>query len=547
MTPPSVTHLDEAREVIARLCAQIDLRQSRIESMTAAAEASHKTILDQKSQIAWLLRQLYGRRSEAFKRSDEPGLFDHLIHAEVEDADKPEAAEPSEEPEHEDRSKKAAVRGRRKPLADGLPRVDRIYDLPEEEKAGMKRIGEEVSEQLGYEPGRLYVIRHVRYVYARIEECLDGSCANVVTAPRPEEGLSKCLAAPSLLSYVGNSKYGNHLPLHRLEGMIWRSSGIRISRSSMCRWMQDVAELCRLLLRLMRQEILQSHVIQADETPVTQLDGSKRMPGGKRGSRKAYFWSYLGDDEHPYVIYDYQPNRSRAGPNAWFSNPAPGSSGNLDDGLGEPAYHGLLQCDAYTGYGDLFDPEKPWRMTHVACWAHARRKFYDLRTQFPGPCHHVLGQLQLLYAVEREARDLEDDQRLAMRQDRSRPIVKALLDWCRAQASDLLPKSMLGEAVGYVLNQTKALSRYLDDGRLAIDNNACERSLRGIAIGRKNWLFTGSEAGGRAAATMFSLISSAKRNQIDPHAYLTDLITRLPATSTGNLTQFLPDHWKRNR
>jgi hypothetical protein len=256
--------------------------------------------------------------------------------------------------------------------------------------------------------------------------------------------------------------------------------------------------------------------------------------------KTCYFWSYIGDDEHPYILYDYQLSRSSAAPNRWFT-----------DGRGQPAYHGYLQCDAYAGYNDLFDQQQSWRMTHVGCWAHARRKFHDARLQSPGLCHHALAQIQSLYQIERDAdpRPRGDGKhdaaaRQTLRENCARPIIDALVAWCETQQRQALPKSGLGEALTYTLNQITSLRRYLDDGQLAIDNNQCERSIRPIAIGRKNWLFTGSPAGGKAAAAMFSLISSAKRHDVEPLAYLTDLFTRLPATPLSQLTQFLPDHWQ---
>jgi hypothetical protein len=287
------------------------------------------------------------------------------------------------------------------------------------------------------------------------------------------------------------SKFADHMPLHRLENMLARH-GVHIARSSMCRWMQDLAAMVQPLLVLMKSIMLESHHICGDETPVKEQE-----PGSGRGKTKtSYFYCYLGDEDHPYTLYDYRGHRARAGPNAWFS-----------DEQGKPIYHGLLQCDVYTGYHELFDSHKPWRMTQVGCWAHARRKFYDVRDQFPGPCHHVLGQIRQLYAVERDAKEQELDaqQRQALRDQKSRPIVEALFTWAEDKQHDVLPKSGLGEAITYLLNQAEALKRYLDDGRLEIDNTACERSLRGIAIGRKN-----SYDLCQPATTNYSALSSSK-------------------------------------
>ena len=510
MTPPQVNSLDEAQQVIAELT---------------------QTVAQLQSQVAWLKRILNGAKSERMRddgdQSDAPGLFEHLGQGE---AQAPEPEPPQKQTvTYEREVDPARRRGKRNPIPDDLPREERIYDLPESEKAGMKRIGEEVSEQLAIDPGRMYVIRHIRYKYARVEECLDGSEPNVVVAERPVEGLPRCIAAPSLLAFISVSRFADHLPYYRQEG-IGQRSGVNLARSSMCRWNIGLGAMCHPLLEMMKQRVLQSHFMQCDETPVRQQMGAG-LPGPRGPTKQCYFYSYIGDEDHPYTLYDYQLSRSRAGPNGWFT-----------DEQGKPNYHGPLVCDAYTGYAALFDPEQSWQMIHVGCWAHARRKFYDARLQSPGPCHYVLGRIRTLYAIERQAQEqeLSHEERQVLRDQRSRPIVEELLAWCTEQHNQVLPRSGLGEAVTYMLGQAQSLQRYLDDGRLPIDNNACERSLRGIAIGRKNWLFTGSEAGGRAAAAMFSLIASARRHNLDPLAYLTDVFTRLSAP-LSQLEHFLPD------
>ena len=500
-----------------------------IEELRATNQQLTETVTKQQSQIAWLTRQMFGRKSERVADSGEAGLFDDQP---VPDDDaaaaadgEPDAAAQTETVTYQ---REAPKRGKRQPIPDDVPRVDRVHDLPAEEKAGLKRIGQQVSEQLEMEPGKLYVVRHIRYTYAREEEDLAPvpEHPNVITAAKPTEGLPRCLAGPTLLAMIVVSKFADHVPLHRLEGMLGRH-GLRIARSSMCRWVQDLAAMCQPLLALMKSRVLESHVIQGDETPV------KQQERGRGETKTCYFYSYVGDADHPYILYDYRGHRSRAGPNAWFS-----------DEQGNSRYAGHLQCDAYTGYHELFDPNEPWRMTQVGCWAHARRRFYDVRGQFPGPCHHVLGQIRQLYDVEREAQGMEPAERRALRDRKSRPIVEALLRWAEAQQGQVLPKSGLGEAITYLLNQADALRRYLDDGRLEIDNNACERSLRGIAVGRNNWLFTGSQAGGEAAAAMFSLIASAKRHGLNPWRYLSDVFRRLPATPVNQIDQFLPDRWQ---
>ena len=513
MSRPRPTTLDEAHQVIDTLT---------------------ETVTDLQAQVAWLSRQLFGSKSERVIDDGEAGLFSHLDGSEG-DGDPNDRTSPDESPTSTVMCERSTStrRGKRRPIPDDLPRIERVHDLPDDEKADMKCIGREVSEELEHEPGKVYVIRHIRYTYARKEPSVEPTPdkPNVITAPKPVEGLPGCIAGPSLLAQIMVSKFADHLPLHRLE-RIWRRHGIEIARSSMCRWAQQLDTTCTPLMRLMKDHVLASYVILADETPVNQQRGKGKGKTGAK-TKKCYFYCYVGDADHPYTLFDYQTSRSRAGPNGWFT-----------DDHGEPIYHGHLQCDAYTGYDELFDPALPWRMTHAGCWAHVRRKYYDVRVQFPGPCHHVLGQIKLLYAVEREAKALDAEQRQALRDEKSRPIVTSLLEWCEDQHKHVLPRSGLGEAITYTLNQAESLERYLDDGQLAIDNNMCERSLRGIAIGRRNWLFTGSEAGGRAAATMFSLIASALRHDLEPWAYLTDVFRRLPATPVSQLDQFLPDRWQ---
>ncbi len=208
-----------------------------------------------------------------------------------------------------------------------------------------------------------------------------------------------------------------------------------------------------------------------------------------------------------------------------------------------------MLCDAYAGYdasGGLLDPQGPWRMIHIGCWAHTRRKFHDARRSAPGPACHALGLIGQLYDVEAAIRDASHTQRREVRQAQAKPKVDAFFGWCADQQPRTLPRSAIGEALTYALNQEASLRRYLDAGHRPIDNNATERSLRGLAIGRKNWLFTGSEAGGHAAAALFSLIGSACLHHLEPLAYLHDLIRRLPATPTSQLAPFLPDRWAAN-
>ncbi len=506
MTPPTPTTLEEAQSIIHTLCATIDQMSQDVVKL--------------QGQVAWLTRQMFGRKSERLPDPKQGHLFEPL---EEEAGD--EAKPKTETVQYE---RRVPERGKRKPIPDHLPRRDKVYDLPEDQKANLKRIGEEISEELEYEAASIYVIRHIRYKYGPADEMtLDasGESIGVVVAQKPPSAIEKGLAGPGLLAQVMVSKFSDHLPLYRLE-RIFKRHGVDLARSSMCRWVQGLGTLCTPLLALMKDQILGSHVIQTDDTPVKQQSGEV----GRGKMKICRFWSYVGDGAHPYVVYAYTGDRSRAGPENWFRNTQ-----------GEPNFGGYLQCDAYVGYDRLFVP--PWGMTHVGCWAHARRKFFDARLSFPGPCHHAMALIGRLYKLERRHKDLAPDALTQVRQLEARPIVEEFWQWCETARRDALPKSNLGKAIQYALNLREPLGRYLDDGRLGIDNNGCERSIRGIAIGRRNWLFTGSEAGGHAAAAMFSLIGSARLNDVEPFVYLRDIFTRMPATPISQIDQFLPDRW----
>ena len=236
-----------------------------------------------------------------------------------------------------------------------------------------------------YEAASIYVIRHIRYKYGPADESMldeSGESLGVVVAPKPASPIEKGIAGPGLLAQVVVSKYSDHLPLYRLE-RIFKRHGVNLARSSMCRWVQDLGTLCMPLLALMKDQILGSHVIQSDDTPVKQQSGDV----GRGKMKTCRFWSYVGDAAHPYVVYTYTADRSRAGPGNWFRNTQ-----------GQPNFGGHLQSDAYVGYDRQFEPA--WGMTHVGCWAHARRKFYDARLSFPGPCHHAMALIGRLYKLE---------------------------------------------------------------------------------------------------------------------------------------------------
>jgi hypothetical protein len=304
--------------------------------------------------------------------------------------------------------------------------------------------------------------------------------------------------------------------LYRLE-RIYARHGVTIARSTMCAWLQAAAELVRPLERLLITRVRQSRVIHTDDT---------RVPVQASGKcRSGRIWTYLGDDANPYTVYDYTPDRTRAGPSAWLSG-----------------YQGYLQADAYGGYDGIYAGGD---VTEVACWAHARRKFFDAKDSDPERSAQMLSMVQRLYAIESKARALDEEGCLALRQQQSLPILTQVKSWLDAECQAVLPRSPMALAIQYVLNQWDALNAYATSGFLNIDNNAAERALKPVAIGRKNWLFAGNDRGGRTAATLWSLIGSAMRHDLDPQRYLTSVLAKIATTPISELDQFLPDVWAR--
>jgi len=466
------------------------------------------------------LRRLYGRSSEKIN-PQQLLLFGRAMQPPEQAAQEIEAlAEDQDVAACNQASPKRRGHGRR-PLPADLPRHRLEHPMAPEElicpscDKPRVRIGEVVSEQLDYTPASLFVIQHVQPKFA-CPQCEDGG---VATAEKPTEGqvIDKGLAGPGLVAHVVTSKYADHQPLYRLEGMLARH-GVEIARSTMCGWMKAAADLLTPLVMLMALRVRQSKVVHTDDTPVpVQAPGNGKTKTGR-------MWVYLGDYHHPYTVFDYTPSRSRDGPVAWLKD-----------------FEGYLQADAYSGYDCIYATGK---VMEIACWAHARRKFYDARTSDAARAHHVLAMIRLLYDAERDAKELDADARLTLRQERSRPLLDQLHTWLLNKRDAVLPKSPIGGAIGYALNHYEALRRYITNGDLAIDNNTAERAIRPLVVGRKNYLFFGSDTGGRTAAILYSLTATAKRHSLDPFVYLRDVLATIAATPISQLDQFLPDRWR---
>jgi transposase len=422
----------------------------------------------------------------------------------------------------------------RQPLPDHLPRERVVYDLAEADRpcpcCGVPRvcIGEQVSEQLDYRPASYFVIQHVRKTFA-CRFCEGSSERRFTTAgPAVVGPIPKGLPGPGLLAHLLTCKYADHLPLHRLEGIVARS-GVRLSRSTLCDWMASAAALLGPLVALMRARLLLSRVIHSDDTSVPFLER------GRDKARDGHLWVYIGDREHPYVVFDFTPHYRRDGPEQFLKG-----------------YAGYLQADALAQYEGLF---ATGMVVHVACNAHARRRFVNAQASAPDEAEEALQYFRKLYKVEREVADRfaadDDAGRQQYRSAQTAAVRDEFHAWLLAQRERALPKSPLGEAVGYALSNREALMRYTEQGYLSIDNNLSERALRQVVVGRSNWQFCGSAEGGRTAAALYSVVGTCKHLGIDPFAYLREALPGLFAlgwqSQSGELLEWLPDRWLLRR
>jgi transposase len=495
----------EAERQVAELNRVLDETAASHEEL----QQEHAATLD---ELAWYKRWTFGRRRERFTEGEGQGhLFEldsPVTGDEEESAEQPEAA--TEVQSHRRRKK-------RKIDWDKLPQVRHEHDLKPEEKScsccgrEMDRLGEDLTRELEYQPPKLVAHIHVRSKYA-CRYCKDG----VSAAPLPPRPIPGGIAGPGLITEVYVSKFGDHLPLYRLEDILTRY-GVYFSRSTLCDWMKAVAYLLRPLYDLQRELALQSAVMWTDDTHITVL-------GGEEGSFKGYFWTYIGDAQHPYSVYDFTNNRSREGPAKFLKS-----------------YSGYLHADAYTGYDAMFS-DVGSKIVEVACWSHTRSKFFDAARSSPRPSHQVLEWIRQLYDLEDQAHDLSADARRTLRAREAIPVLDKIETYLNTLAPSALPKSTLGKAVTYARNQWEALRRYTEDGRLTIDNNVSERTLRHQTVGRKNYLFLGSEAAGPRAAVLYTILAGAKRHRIEPWAYVHDLLVRLHAEDL-RLEEMLPDRW----
>jgi transposase len=563
--------------------------------LLASLHDRDRNIEGMQHRIHLLLRRLYGPRGERF----DPNQL--LLFVEMAAGQDTAQEAPTEPPTPSEPQRRCRPHGRRR-LPENLPREPRHHELSEAERlcpnCGKVRIdiGTDRSEQLDYRPASLFVVEHFVHKYvcpccsrrpvpaqeqpaeqdqesepvplpepdlqptslsaprpaprptdaepdwlfpspppADSSERLQPQAqprqplapgAVVIAAPKPAMPIAKGLPGPGLLAHLIVSKCVDHLPLHRME-RIYQRQGLFLHRSTLCDWMAACANLLRPLYDLMVSVVMQSRSLHTDDTTakmqelVTHLLSTARM------------WVYLGDAAHPYNVFDFTLNRKRDGPQQFLAN-----------------YQGYLHADAFSGYDGLYLPDPRTaaaRIIEVACNAHARRKFYEARGSDALRSHQALAYYRQLYELERQAKDFSDEQRLQMRQELSWPILEQFHQWLLAQRPEVLPKSPMGEAIGYALNNWEALRRYTEAGFLAIDNNVAEREMKKIAIGRKNWLTVGSPRGGQTAAVLFSFTSTCQRLGVEPWSYLRDVLGRLPGCPAERLAELLPDAWAQSQ
>lgn len=477
-----------------------------------------------------LKRMQFGRRSE--KLSTEIEQLTLKLEELEADAAKPadavaeesaEAAsnEPTESAEaapDKTASEQTSQARQRRQLPPHLPRKTKTVApkdsaCPDCGKA-MRKLGEDVSEWLEYIPARFEVVRVVR------PKLSCPCCARIVQEPTPSRPIERGLAGPGLLAHVLVSKFADHLPLYR-QSEIYAREGVELDRSTLADWVGASSRLLAPLVVALGRYVTTAEKLHADDTPVPVL-----APGHGR-TRQGRLWSYVRDDRPsgsespPAVWFAYSPNRNGEHPEAHLAG-----------------FRGILQADGYAGFNRLYEDG---RITEAACWAHARRKFYDIHQAHRSViAKEALERIGALYTIEEEIRGRSPDERLAVRQARAKPLLDALRRWLEQERDKLPRKSETVKAIQYTLGRWPSLARYAEDGRIEIDNNAAERALRAVAIGRKNYLFAGSDSGGERAAAIYSLIGTAKLNGIDPQAYLREVLAKIADHPINRIDELLP-------
>ena len=477
------------------------LSQARQQLTANQSQVSQlQSYIDQLEQALILARQQRFGSSSEKSRVDQLGLFNEA----EELTDQPESSDGRVDEPDEFIKVPAHTRKKRgrKPLPEFLPRVEVIHDVAGDEKVcaihgqALTPIGDKVSEQLDIVPAKVQVLRHIRKQYTC--PCCEG---NVVTATKPKQPIEKSVASAGTLAAICVHKYADGLPLYRQATMFERA-GIEIDRSTLANWMIRCGELVQPLVNLLRDELLSESVIHMDESPLQVLNEA-----GKPAQSKSYMWVQAStwSSDRPVVLFDYSPSRGATVPRQLLEG-----------------YEGALMVDGYDGYDGVCRGSS---LLRLGCWAHARRKFVDAakvqgKSKKSTKADFGLKLINKLYSIERQAKDLQADQLKLFREEKAVPVLDKLHQWLMQTVPTVPPKMALGRALSYLHNQWPRLIRYLDDSQYPIDNNRVENAIRPFAVGRKNWLFSTSVAGAKASANLYSIIESAKANQVEPYGYL---------------------------
>lgn len=518
--------LSQANELIAQkdfLILEITAQKdAQIGELSRKLESTRRQLTTLQYQMEQMLRRLYGRKSEQLNPNQM--MLDSIILESLEQNTQQTPPEAEVQMISEVvKTRKASQHHGRVPIPEHLERVEILLDIPEEQKVcpetgePLKVIAVEVSEKLEYRPGTLIVNVYKRPQYA-VPQRAD-SFGGVIAAPMPDHPIAKCKADVGLLSYLIVSKFADHLPLYRQDG-IFEREGVTIPRATQSSWLMQVYQSTYRLEEVFRRAVLEGNIVFTDDAPVPlQVKGDGKL-------KKARLWVCVrGGPGPPLTTYDFSIDRSKKRPLDFFKD-----------------YQGYIHADAYSGYDELFKKEG---IIEVGCWAHARRKFDEAATSRPKEATDVLARIARLYhEVETPCADMEPGQRRRFRQEHAAPLLAGIFEKLEVLRPQTTPSEPLRKAIDYTLNQRKALCRYLEDGWLRPDNNLAENAMRPVALGRKNWLFVGSERGGRAAALFMSLVRSCKDCGINPWEYFDDMLRRIMSHPVTRLRELLPDQWK---
>lgn len=499
-----VKNLMDSNATLVSEIDDLEQHNTALEQSNVALEVQNQKL---KLEVAHLRRLRFGAKTEAFS-ADQKSLFEEDIAQDI------AAVEALIEEAIPAKSRKPPERAGRQSLPEHLLRIEVRHELGADTcpdcQSTLTPIGEDVTEQLDYEPGNFVVRRHIR------PKCACRNCQTVIAAPVAPAIIDGGMAAPGLLSWVVTSKYLDHLPLYRIEQMAARQ-GVMLSRSTMSEWIGRIGVALQPLVDRLHEHLKDRSSLHADETPVRQLDP------GKGQTKRAYFWAYRTNDLDtglPVVVFEYQTSRSGKHAQSFLKD-----------------WQGHLCVDDYSGYKALFAGD----VTEVACWAHARRKFFDLYAAGGHPvAAEAMERIGRLYDIERTAKDLTEEERRVLRQQEAKPELQSFHGWLTQIRLGTVNGSGLAKACDYVLRRWPSFERYADTGHLPIDNNPVENIIRPIAIGKKNWLFAGSERAGQRAAAIQSLLGTAKLNGLDPTVWLTETLDKLPTWPNSRIDELLP-------